>query len=58
VVPADHKWFTRLVVAAAIHDALRGLGLAFPRLDAAKRDELAAARDALLAEGPRPRKAR
>jgi PPK2 family polyphosphate:nucleotide phosphotransferase len=50
VVPADHKWFTRLVVADAIHEALGGLGLAFPKVGAAKRKELAAARDALLAE--------
>jgi PPK2 family polyphosphate:nucleotide phosphotransferase len=50
VVPADHKWFTRLVVAAAIHDALTGLDLAFPKVDAAKRKELAAARRALAAE--------
>jgi PPK2 family polyphosphate:nucleotide phosphotransferase len=50
VVPADHKWFTRLVVAAAIHNALEKLDLAFPRVDKARRNELAAARKALLAE--------
>jgi polyphosphate kinase 2 (PPK2 family) len=50
VVPADHKWFTRLVVAAAIVDRLARLGLAFPELDAAKRRELAAARRKLVAE--------
>jgi len=50
VVPADSKWFTRVVVAAAIIDALASLGLEFPRVDAAKRAELAAARRALLAE--------
>jgi PPK2 family polyphosphate:nucleotide phosphotransferase len=50
VVPADHKWFTRLVVAAAIVDRLARLDLAFPKLDAAKRKELAAARRKLLAE--------
>ncbi|MCS6931276.1 MAG: polyphosphate kinase 2 family protein [Acetobacteraceae bacterium] len=47
VVPADAKWFTRLVVAAAIGEALRGLGLAYPEPDAAQRAELAAARAAL-----------
>jgi PPK2 family polyphosphate:nucleotide phosphotransferase len=47
VVPADHKWFTRLVVAAAIIDTLSGLKLGFPKLDAAKIRELAAARKAL-----------
>lgn len=46
VVPADNKWFTRLVVAAAIVDALEGLGLAFPELDAARRRELARVRRA------------
>jgi PPK2 family polyphosphate:nucleotide phosphotransferase len=51
VVPADHKWFTRLVVAAAIHDALDGMGLAFPEVGDAKREELQAARAALEAEG-------
>ena len=44
VVPADHKWFTRLVVAAAIVDALSGLDLHYPKVDAAKRKALAAAR--------------
>jgi PPK2 family polyphosphate:nucleotide phosphotransferase len=50
VVPADNKWFTRLVVAAAIVEALDGLGLAYPKVDAAKRKELAAARAMLRAE--------
>jgi len=50
VVPADRKWFTRLVVAAAIHDALDGLGLAYPKVDEAKREELAAARAVLLGQ--------
>jgi PPK2 family polyphosphate:nucleotide phosphotransferase len=45
VVPADNKWFTRLVVAAAIIDALHALHLEFPTIDAEKRQELAAARD-------------
>jgi PPK2 family polyphosphate:nucleotide phosphotransferase len=50
VVPADHKWFTRLVVAAAIVDALEELHLAFPSIDRAKRKELAAVRRALEQE--------
>jgi PPK2 family polyphosphate:nucleotide phosphotransferase len=50
VVPADNKWFTRLVVAAAIVDALQGLNLAYPTVDAAKRKELAAARALLMKE--------
>ena len=40
VVPADKKWFARLVVAAAIIDALEGLNLAFPTIDDARRAEL------------------
>ena len=50
VVPADNKWYTRLVVAAAIVEALDRLGLRYPELDAAQRKELAAARRALAAE--------
>ena len=40
VVPANHKWFTRLVVANAIIDAMDELDLQFPVVDAAKRAEL------------------
>ena len=47
VVPADNKWFTHLVVAAAIVEALEKLDLEYPRIDAAKRRELAAARATL-----------
>ncbi len=50
VVPADNKWYTRLVVAATIVDALERQGLAYPHVDAAKRRELATARAALLKE--------
>jgi PPK2 family polyphosphate:nucleotide phosphotransferase len=50
VAPADNKWFTRLVVAAAIHDAMDEMKLAFPSVDNEKRKELAAARSALLGE--------
>ena len=50
VVPADHKWFTRLVVAAAVIDALEDLELEFPKVDSAKRKELAAARQVLAGE--------
>jgi PPK2 family polyphosphate:nucleotide phosphotransferase len=51
IVPADNKWFTRLVVAAAIVDAMESLGLAYPKVDAAKKKEFAAARAALSGEG-------
>jgi PPK2 family polyphosphate:nucleotide phosphotransferase len=50
VVPADNKWFTRVVVAAAIIEGLSSLELAYPRVDEAKREELAVARDALTRE--------
>jgi PPK2 family polyphosphate:nucleotide phosphotransferase len=48
VVPADHKWFTRIVVASVIVETLRSLKLKYPVVDAARRKELAAARAALL----------
>jgi PPK2 family polyphosphate:nucleotide phosphotransferase len=51
VVPADHKWFTRLVVAEAVIHALESLDLRFPVLDAKQKRELAAARRALLQQG-------
>jgi PPK2 family polyphosphate:nucleotide phosphotransferase len=51
VVPADKKWFSRLLVAAAVHDALDRLGLAYPKVDEAKKKELAAARVALVGNG-------
>jgi PPK2 family polyphosphate:nucleotide phosphotransferase len=50
VVPADHKWFTRLVVAEAVVDSLDALDLQFPKLDRAKRKELEVARAALERE--------
>ena len=50
VVPPDNKWFTRLVVAAAVVDAMENLNLAYPKVDAAKRKQLAAARVALSRE--------
>jgi PPK2 family polyphosphate:nucleotide phosphotransferase len=51
VVPADHKWFTRLMVAAAVIEALEEMNLAFPTVDRKQRKELAAFREALEAEG-------
>ena len=53
VVPADKKWYTRLVVAAAIIDALEELNLRYPIVSADKRKELRAARVALEHEGRR-----
>ena len=48
VVPADNKWFTRVVVAAAIIDALASLDLAYPEVTKDQLKELAAAKAALL----------
>ena len=50
IVPADNKWYSRIVVAAAVIEALSSLKLAYPEVGAAKRRELAAAKRALLAE--------
>jgi len=47
VVPADNKWFTRVVVAAAVIDTLAGLDLHYPKVDKARLKELAAAKQAL-----------
>jgi len=51
VVPANNKWFTRLVVAEAVVDALESLDPKFPVLDAKHKRELAAARRALTRQG-------
>ena len=50
VVPADHKWFTQMVVAAAMVDTLAGLDLAYPEVPATQRQALLAAKNALLRE--------
>lgn len=48
VVPADNKWFTRVIVAAAAIDALASMKLSFPRVSSAKKKELAVAKKLLL----------
>jgi PPK2 family polyphosphate:nucleotide phosphotransferase len=48
VVPADNKWFTHLVVAAAIVQTLEELDLCYPKVDGEKLKEIAAARRILL----------
>jgi PPK2 family polyphosphate:nucleotide phosphotransferase len=50
VVPADHKWFTRVVVAAVINDTLESLPLGFPKVSPSQQAELAKARKILEAE--------
>jgi PPK2 family polyphosphate:nucleotide phosphotransferase len=49
VIPADNKWFTRVVVAAAVIEALSSLGLHYPKVSEEKLQELATAKQALLA---------
>jgi len=53
VVPADHKWFTRLVVASVIIEALKALDLSFPKVGAADLKEMRKVREALEAEAPK-----
>jgi len=48
VVPADNKWFTRVVVSAAVIEALADLNLKFPEVDQTRLKELAATKAALL----------
>ena len=48
IVPADTKWFSRVVVAAGVIDTLSNLGLAYPHVDKAKLAEIAKARKALM----------
>jgi len=47
VVPADNKWFTRLVVSQAVVDALKGMNLKYPKVSGAERAALAEARQQL-----------
>jgi PPK2 family polyphosphate:nucleotide phosphotransferase len=47
VVPADNKWFTRLIVAAAVIEALADLDLGYPKVEKKKLRELAAAKTKL-----------
>ena len=48
VVPANNKWFTRVVVAAAVVDTLASLDLAYPQVDKPRLEEIASAKRALL----------
>ncbi len=58
VVPADHKWFARVVIGSAIISALDGLNLRFPRVDRASKAEFANVRKALEDEEEAGRTAR
>ena len=55
VVPADRKWYARLIVASAVIDTLESLRPSFPQLNAAKLRDLRAARAALLNENRKAR---
>ncbi len=50
VVPANNKWFTRVVVAGAVIDALASLDLAYPQVDDSKLKELSAAKKKLMSK--------
>src|SRR4051794_523103 len=50
VVPADNKWFTRVVVAGAVIETLDSLNLAYPKVDEVKLDELGAAKKKLVSK--------
>lgn len=50
VVPADHKWFTRLVVGSAIVETLKDLKLAYPKVDPERRKALQEARAVMEAK--------
>ena len=52
IVPADHKWFARVVIGSTIVSALEKLDLKFPKTDKADLPELNAVREALLKEAP------
>ena len=51
VVPADHKWFARVVIGSTIVSALEDLNLRYPRVDKASKAEFAKVRQALESEG-------
>lgn len=56
VVPADNKWFTRLIIAEAMVDAMEKLKLEFPKVEGPALKELEQVRHALLAEVPKRRR--
>jgi Polyphosphate kinase 2 (PPK2)/Transmembrane secretion effector len=53
VVPADNKWFTRVVVAAVVIDTLASLNLQYPEVTAEQRKQLAAVKETLIADEKR-----
>jgi PPK2 family polyphosphate:nucleotide phosphotransferase len=55
VIPADHKWFTRVLIADLVVEALESLRLDFPKVSEAQKRELAEARKVLAREGAKRR---
>ena len=56
VVPANNKWYARMVISSALAEALEALDPKFPKVDDDYRRRLAAARGALAAEAGKGRK--
>jgi PPK2 family polyphosphate:nucleotide phosphotransferase len=56
VIPADHKWFTRLAVAAAVIETIESLNRAFPEVDPKLKREFKVAKASLLSEPPRTKR--
>ena len=54
MVPADHKWFARVVIGSTIVSALDKLDLKFPKVDKASLQEFKQVRKALLDEDKKP----
>lgn len=54
VVPADHKWFARVVIGSTIVEAMERLDLHFPKVDKASMREFDRVREALEQEAPKP----
>jgi hypothetical protein len=55
VIPADHKWFTRLAVAAAVIETIESLNPSFPDVDPKLKRDFKVAKAALLSEQRRQR---
>jgi hypothetical protein len=50
VIPADHKWVARAIVARILHDTIDDLGVKYPVVGPEKKKALAVARKKLMAE--------
>lgn len=52
IIPADHKWVSRALVATILVDAIRSLGLRYPEPTAEKKQQIAAALTSLAKKKP------